>query len=272
MLRAIEVLSRYRVVSSDQGVIGSLCDFYFDVEHWAIRYLATTSGSNLAERKRNAVVSPMAVIAANWKRRHIITNLPLHRVRDAPASNWDQPLSRHDEIAFNRYYGYPAYWRRSGAWAGMAYPAEFARTASDEDPNAGTGGRNACRLRSATDLEGYRVISVDRAVGYISGFAVDDHTWVIKYLMVDTASTVQRHRVLIAPEWADTISWHYSTVHLDVSSEQIERSPRFSGSEVTSLLDHRVRADHEKAQLAGSHEGSRPTRLRAIRWHQEKGR
>jgi hypothetical protein len=43
MLRTIETISSYQLEATD-GPIGHVDDFYFDDEHWALRYLVVDTG------------------------------------------------------------------------------------------------------------------------------------------------------------------------------------------------------------------------------------
>jgi hypothetical protein len=271
MPRAFETLAKHLVVSDGRCDVGSVRDFYFDVEHWAIRYLVAEFLPPLAGRK--GLISPMAVTAADWNRRRITTNLTLSRLRLAPAVNWNEPLSRRDERAFNRHFRHPAYWLRPGIWAGAANPAELARTACPDVGHADAVDRGASNLRSAEEIAGYRVVTSERLIGHVSDFAFDDDTWIIRYLVVDSGTAVGRQRVLVAPEWAETISWHYSAIRLHAISDPIAAdlepddrsrdSPPVAGA---------VRVRHERVRTAGPSEDVRPARLRAIRWHRENRR
>jgi hypothetical protein len=51
---------------------------------------------------------------------------------------------------------------------------------------------------------------LDGEIGHIEDFVVDDETWIIRYLVVDTKNWWPGKRVLIATDWIDRISWEQS--------------------------------------------------------------
>jgi hypothetical protein len=56
---------------------------------------------------------------------------------------------------------------------------------------------------------------------------VDDETWTIRYLVVNTSDWWLGHRVLVAPAWISDISWLEATVSVDLSREAIKHAPAF---------------------------------------------
>jgi hypothetical protein len=237
MLRTIETLSSYQLEAAD-GPIGHVHDFYFDDEHWALRYLVVDTGEWLPGR--TVLVSPMAVTAVNWKRRSIVAKLTKDQIRNGPAVDTTEPISRKYEAAFNAYYGYPYYWPGPGVWTGAAYPAELARDAARrvrpdelEDPESS-------HLRSANEVNGYHIQALDKEVGHVEDFVLDDETWVIRYLVIDTSNWLGGRLVLIAPEWIDRIIWHLSKVHVSVTSGDVKASPEFNASNLNRLFEKRL--------------------------------
>src|SRR5580698_4198641 len=56
-----------------------------------------------------------------------------------------------------------------------------------------------CVLRSMQELEGFAIHATDGAIGHVSDFYFDDHTWVVRYLVVQTGSWLLSRKVLISP-------------------------------------------------------------------------
>jgi len=54
-------------------------------------------------------------------------------------------------------------------------------------------------LRSMKDLEGYGIRATDGTIGHVKDFCFDDHTWVVRYLVVETGSWLSSRKVLISP-------------------------------------------------------------------------
>jgi sporulation protein YlmC with PRC-barrel domain len=238
MLRTIETLSSYQLDGTD-GPIGHVHDFYFDDEHWTLRYLVVDTGRWLPGRK--VLVSPMAITAVNWNRRSIVTTLTRAQIRNGPAVDAAEPVSRKYEAAFNAYYGYPYYWAGPGVWADAAYPAELAREAAQRArPDVRLEDPESSHLRSANEVAGYHIQALDKKVGHVEDFVLDDETWVIRYLVIDTSNWLGGRLVLVAAEWIDRINWHLSEVHVRVTGDDVKQSPEFNVASLNRTFEERL--------------------------------
>jgi hypothetical protein len=80
-------------------------------------------------------------------------------------------------------------------------------------------------LRSVKEVRGYHIQGSDDAIGFVADFIVDDETWAIRYLVVDTSHWWWGHKVLLAPHWATHVSWGQRKVFVHLSREAIKNSP-----------------------------------------------
>ena len=56
---------------------------------------------------------------------------------------------------------------------------------------------------------------------------IDDETWAIRYLVVNTNNWWPGKIVLISPEWVNKVSWEESKVIVNLSMEIIKLSPEY---------------------------------------------
>ena len=56
---------------------------------------------------------------------------------------------------------------------------------------------------------------------------VDDETWAIRYLVVNTSNWWLGHKVLIAPQWIDSVRWLDATVSVDLTRQAVKDSPPY---------------------------------------------
>lgn len=68
----------------------------------------------------------------------------------------------------------------------------------------------------------------DGEIGDVKDFIIDDETWAIRYLIVDTGGWLPGKKVLIAPQWIERVSWEESKVFVNLSRDAIEKSPEFT--------------------------------------------
>jgi hypothetical protein len=73
----------------------------------------------------------------------------------------------------------------------------------------------------------YYVHASDGDLGHVQGLIVDEKTWAIRYIIVNTSNWWLGHEVIIAPEWIDDIDWAESHVSIDLTRQAIKDSPPY---------------------------------------------
>jgi hypothetical protein len=123
-------------------------------------------------------------------------------------------------------------------------PGLLAARSNKQAPAAGSGeGLNGVHLRSAAVVRGYHVQGSDEAIGHVEDFIIDDETWAVRYLVIDTSNVWFGRKVLVSPHWATRISWEEKKVYLDLPRQAIKDSPEWTPAEAidreyeTSLYD-----------------------------------
>jgi sporulation protein YlmC with PRC-barrel domain len=80
-------------------------------------------------------------------------------------------------------------------------------------------------LRSTHEVSGYHIQAADGEVGHVEDFIIDDETWAIRYLIIDTRNWWPGKKVLVSPQWIERVSWSESKVFVNLSRESIKQSP-----------------------------------------------
>ena len=83
-------------------------------------------------------------------------------------------------------------------------------------------------LRSTEDVTGHHIQATDGEIGHVEDFIIDDETWAIRYLLIDTRNWWPGKKVLISPQWIERISWDESKVFVDLSRERVKQSPEYT--------------------------------------------
>jgi hypothetical protein len=133
------------------GEIGTVDQFYFDDESWAIRYLVVQTGDWLGGRQ--GLISPFSAVQTDWQARRLDVALTKKQVENSPGIDTHQPVSRQHEAEYNRYYGHPYYWGRPLLWGPALNPGGLTIPAT--------------AYPEATDGE----------IGHLDGFVIDDDAW-----------------------------------------------------------------------------------------------
>lgn len=231
MLNSLKRINGTTIQASD-GAIGEVAEAYFDDERWTVRYLVVDTGNWLNERK--VLISPYAVKhPARSMGEPIEVNLSKQQVQDSPDIDTHKPVSRRHEQEFLGYYAYPDYWGGGELWAMGGFPIVTPTTPADG------GGERIQReqervapedvhLRSSEHVSGYEIQANDGSIGHVSDFILDDESWAIRYLVVDTNNWWPGGKsVLIAVDWIDSIDWSERKVWVKLTRQQVRNSPPY---------------------------------------------
>ncbi len=231
MLRAVRDLQGYAINATD-GVIGVAADFLFDDDDWTVRYLVVDTGSWLHERQ--VLVSPIAVGAPDWVGTRLPVSLTRAQVEHSPAIETVQPVSRDHEAEYLRYYGYPSYWGGDGLWGMSAFPggvtsddAVIENLRATGSPDMTPSGADS-HLHSIATLTGVRVHASDGEIGHVENMLLDDQTWALRYLVIDTSNWWGGQHVLVPPQWIHGVNWTDRTLAVSMTREAVKAAPPYT--------------------------------------------
>jgi len=255
MLQSIRKLEDIRILATAlEGEVGNVKEVYFDDEQWVVRYLVVDTGGWLGGR--SVLISPYAVQSIDWQHRAVFVNLTRRQVEGSPGIDTDKPVSRQQEAAYHRYYGYPQYWQ-SGTLRTRAAIAVIGAAGSvpggEKEPRGRAQVKRAgadAHLRSSEAVLGYHIEASDASIGHVADFLFEEGTWAIRYLVVDTRRWLLGNRVLVSPLWIREVRWSDRTLSVDLTRRQIERSPEYDPQHTLSpeyereLHRHYARSNH----------------------------
>jgi sporulation protein YlmC with PRC-barrel domain len=231
MLRSLKEMERYTVSATD-GDVGTVVNFLVDDEHWVVRYLVVEIGGLF--NKRRVLVSPVSFGRVEWSSRRFHLALTKGKVADSPSVDADKPVSRQHEREHSAYYGYRHYWGASGRWGVGTRPSLLVDGPGNDPPAEQPEKSGDVHLRSAKELLGYHIQGSDGSIGHIADFIVDDETWEVRFLVVDTSNWWFGKKVLVSPHWAHRVSWGERKVYVEMSRRTIKNSPEWM---VTSAIN-----------------------------------
>ena len=230
MKQIIKSLVGFTIGATD-GEIGKVTDFYFDDITWTIRYLVVETGNWLLNRK--VLISPEALLQCDWENQTFPVNLTKGQIEKSPNTDTEQPVSRQQEMELYAHYPWTNYWAGGMGTTGMltpmsSVPLEEAVKKREKGPDAESHGDP--HLRSAKSVEGYTIRALDDTIGDVEDFLVDDTSWTILYMIVDTGNWFPGKKVTISPDLIKEINWETSEVIINVSVEQVKNSPEYDAS------------------------------------------
>jgi len=194
MLRKFNDFRGFGIRAID-GTIGRVEDFYFDDRAWVIRHLVVDAGTWSSSRK--VLLSPTSIGRPHGDENVLPVLLTSEQVKNSPDIDTARPVSRQHE--------------------GEAYARAESKRRNENDPH----------LRSCRAILRYRVHGSNGDVGHVEDMLIDDQTWAIRYLVVNTSNWWLGYRVLIAPQWIQSISWSDSEVSVEMTRQAIEGGPAY---------------------------------------------
>ena len=222
MLFKAKTLAGYKLDSLD-GEIGKVKDFYYDDLHWTVRYLVAETGDWISERQ--VLISPFALVGVNKEERCISIDLVKKQIETSPSLDSDKPVSRQFEQAYYGHYGYPMYWGGPFSWGPYHSPLrdreQWKKTSQSKK------GWNL-HLRSTGDATGHHIQTLNGEIGHVEDFIIDDETWAIRYIVVNTYNWLPGKKVLVAMQWVERMSWDERKVFVNLNRQTIKESPEYT--------------------------------------------
>ena len=232
MLFSFEAIRGYHIRTVDDDEMGALRDLLFEDAASAIRYLVVETGAWLFGRE--VLLAPAAVGSVDPEGHAIETGLTAEQVKESPSLGDEQAISRQHEELLHRHYDWTPYWQGTTAaglapqWGLVGLPPAPAH----DDPivrelAAAEEQHTDPQLRSAREVIGYHVAANDGDIGHVADLLVDDASWTIRHLVVDTRNWLPGKKVLIDPDRLRSVDWVARTIMLDLSRGEIKASPEY---------------------------------------------
>jgi hypothetical protein len=204
------------------GDIGHVRDFYFDDNSWVVRYAIADTGSWLTGRL--VLLSPHAFGKLDQRERTLHINLRKMQIQDSPPIESHKPVSRQDEVEYFRYYGWPAYWAGDALWGMGGYPVLVPATDDDIAAQRTYYHRDDKHLQSAQEVTGYPIQAVDGIIGHVSSFLVDERSWAIREMLVETGHWYAGKEIRIPIDQIERISYRESKVIVTFTRAELEKT------------------------------------------------
>jgi uncharacterized protein YrrD len=210
-------------LQATDGILGHVEDFYFDDASWTIRYLVVKTGTWLFGRK--VLISRKALIQHSWESGIFPVNLTQEQVRNSPDVDTVEPVSRQQEEELAAYYSWEPYWG-TGFYPGETVgiipttPVFDPGSVIDQDTTKPAGDPH---LRSCRELRSYHLDALGEQIGHVDDFLMDDETWQITHLIVNTHNSIGGKKVLIAVGHIQAIDRANARVVVDLTVDAIKQ-------------------------------------------------
>ena len=211
MLKSAKNLEGLAIKAQD-GVIGKVHDWLFDERNWEIRYLVVDTEKWLPGRR--VLLPSSSAGPMDPRTQGIPVNLTQREIKEGPSIAEDEPLSLEMEKMLNERYGWPMF----GGGGSIVQPAEERKHSIQKT------------LRSVREVVGYELRGIDGELGTVHDFLLDDTTWTLQEIVVDTRKWLPGKKVLTPPQLVEGMSWTEKTVRVDLFRANIASQPEYDPS------------------------------------------
>jgi uncharacterized protein YrrD len=224
MLRTARQLEHCEL-RAPNGPAGHVTDLLLDPQRWTVRHLVVATGGWL---EPHDVMVPVDAFRPGGNERRIETTMNADEIVHCPSA---EPEAQSEGYAGSEYYDWPGYWGAPGFGDGFliglsGWPLPPAaldaarRRATSVDAERE-------HERSAHALTGRRIEANDGEIGHIDDFVVDDASWRIRAIVVDTRNWWPGKKVAVPPELIDEISPREGKIYVNLTRAAIANRPAF---------------------------------------------
>jgi uncharacterized protein YrrD len=220
-------------IEATDGQIGTVGDLLFDDHSWVLRWLVVKSGSWLSSRE---VLLPLSALGKpEAGTRAFSVHLTRQQVSDSPKIETDLPVSRHQEAHVYNHYDWNPYWTSGFAPVSnaIATPLRLPFARGDVPPRYQDNGTDAVQdegdpnLRSIAAVTGYHIVATDGDIGHVEDFLIDDESWHLSFMTVDTKNWLPGARVLLPVQMIREIDWFNKQLHVNADRQKVKGSPLY---------------------------------------------
>jgi len=176
---------------------------------------------------RKVLISAAGLAPTDIKPDLFPISITREQVRNSPDIDTDKPVSRQQEAMLNQHHFWENYWGSGsyGGEMGVANARPVKIKAIDRDPN------EDIHLRSIAQVSGYAIHATDGEIGHVNDFIVDDQTWKLTGLVVDTHNWIGGKKVLVPMANVHTISFLSWLVHVNITLADINSCKLYKEAE-----------------------------------------
>jgi hypothetical protein len=92
-------------------------------------------------------------------------------------------------------------------------------------------------LRSIREVKGYNVVGIDGPMGKIDDFIASDDDWKIHFAVIAADASAGYRKVLVGPGLINQVDFEAKTVHLELDSNHLAKSPEYDPAHPIKKLE-----------------------------------
>ena len=173
---------------------------------------------------RQVLLTPHAIGKFDEVRKVLHINLRKKQIEESPSIESHKPVSRQFEIEYYGYYGWPPYWDGAGLSGLGTYPVVMPLMDGQPMAHQKHKHREDKHLRSTEAINGYQIQASDAEIGHVTDFIIDDKSWTIRDLIIETGHWYSGKEILIPTSKVKEINYEESKVFVRLTKADIEET------------------------------------------------
>ncbi len=106
---------------------------------------------------------------------------------------------------------------------------------------------------SLNSLIGFTMGATDGEIGTVKEFYFDDHSWTVRYIIVEAGTWLTGRKVLISPTVLLPFDWDKGIFPVNLTKEQIKNSPDIDTDKpVSRQMEMEIQQHYQYAMYLGS--------------------
>ena len=87
-------------------------------------------------------------------------------------------------------------------------------------------------LHKFSKVRGYHLHAIDGEIGHVDDFLLDESTWALRYLVVDTSNWIGGKQVLVSPQVIAGVDPERERIEVALTRDQIEHSKSIDTADI----------------------------------------
>jgi len=87
-------------------------------------------------------------------------------------------------------------------------------------------------LHKVSKLRGFHLLATDGEIGHVDDVLIDERTWTVRYLVVDTSNWIGGRSVLISPAALGGVDAVHRRIQVTLTREAIKNSPSVDAADI----------------------------------------
>ena len=87
-------------------------------------------------------------------------------------------------------------------------------------------------LHKFSKVRGFHIHALDGEIGHVDDFLLDESSWALRYLVVDTANWIGGKQVLVSPQVVSGVDPERERIEIALTRDQVEHSKSIETADI----------------------------------------